>query len=375
MKIAFTGGGTGGHFYPIVAVAESVRELADNENIIGLKLYYLSDDPYDKEALFANGVEFLHISAGKRRLYSSIQNFFDIFKTAYGCVGALFSLFALYPDVVFSKGGYSSFPVLVAARILQVPVVIHESDCYPGRVNVWAGKFAKKVAVSYDEAAAFFPKDKVAEVGQPIRKEILDRKTEGAFEYLKLDHNIPTILVLGGSQGAEIINDAILDVITTLVKDYQIIHQTGVKNIDGVKARAEFFLHDNENKDRYVPMAFLTPLALKMASGAASLVISRAGSTIFEIASWGIPSIIIPINESNGDHQKKNAFNYARHGAATVIEEGNLSSGILVAEIKRFFGDKERQAKMAQAAKNFSQPDAAQKIARALLDIALSHER
>ena len=163
--------------------------------------------------------------------------------------------------------------------------------------------------------------------------------------------------------------------ITTLVKDYQIIHQTGVKNIDGVKARAEFFLHDNENKDRYVPMAFLTPLALKMASGAASLVISRAGSTIFEIASWGIPSIIIPINESNGDHQKKNAFNYARHGAATVIEEGNLSSGILVAEIKRFFGDKERQAKMAQAAKNFSQPDAAQKIARALLDIALSHER
>ena len=375
MKIAFTGGGTGGHFYPIVAVAESVRELADNEKIIGLKLYYLSDDPYDKEALFANGVEFLHISAGKRRLYSSIQNFFDIFKTAYGCINAMFTLFGLYPDVVFSKGGYSAFPVLVAARILQIPVVIHESDCYPGRVNVWAGKFAKKVAVSYDEAAAFFPKDKVAEVGQPIRKEILDRKTEGAFEYLKLDHNIPTILVLGGSQGAEIINDAILDVITTLVKDYQIIHQTGVKNIDGVKARAEFFLHDNENKDRYVPMAFLTPLALKMASGAASLVISRAGSTIFEIASWGIPSIIIPINESNGDHQKKNAFNYARHGAATVIEEGNLSSGILVAEIKRFFGDKERQAKMAQAAKNFSQPDAAQKIARALLDIALSHER
>ena len=374
MKIAFTGGGTGGHFYPIIAVAESVRELADNEKIIGLKLYYLSDDPYDKEALFANGVEFMHISAGKRRLYSSIQNFFDIFKTAYGCISAMFTLFGLYPDVVFSKGGYSSFPVLVAARILQIPVVIHESDCYPGRVNRWAGKFAKKVAVSYDEAAAFFPKDKVAEVGQPIRKAILDRKTEGAFEYLKLDHTIPTILVLGGSQGAEIINDAILDVITTLVKDYQIIHQTGAKNIDGVKARAEFFLHDNENKDRYVPMAFLTPLALKMASGAATLVISRAGSTIFEIASWGIPSIIIPINESNGDHQKKNAFNYARHGAAVVIEEGNLSSGILVAEIKRFYADKDRQAKMSEAAKNFSQPQAAEKIARELLDICLSHE-
>lgn len=375
MKIAFTGGGTGGHFYPIIAVAESIREIADSEKIIGLKLYYLADDSYDKEALFANGISFLYISAGKRRIYFSVKNFFDFFKTAFGCVGALFSLFALYPDVVFSKGGYSGFPVVLAARILRIPVVIHESDCYPGRVNIWTGKFAKRIAVSYDEAGNFFPKDKVAQTGQPIRKAILERKTEGAFEYMQLDHNIPTILVLGGSQGAEVINDAILDIIVSLVKDYQIIHQTGAKNFDGVKARAEFFLHNDEFKDRYMPMAFLSPLAMKMAAGTASLVISRAGSTIFEIASWGLPSIIIPIDESNGDHQKKNAFNYARHGGAEVIEEGNLSSGILIAEIKRILGDKERQQKMSEAAKNFSQPEASQKIARVLLDIALSHEK
>jgi len=374
MKIAFTGGGTGGHFYPIIAVAESVRSIADSEKILGLKLYYLADSSYDKEALFANGIEFLYVSAGKKRIYSSINNFFDIFKTAFGFFRALFSLFALYPDVVFSKGGYSSFPVVLAARILRIPVVVHESDCYPGRVNLWAGKFAKDIAVSYDEAGLFFPKDRVAWTGQPIRQEIMERKTEGAFEYLKLDHTIPTILVLGGSQGAEVINDAILDVLMTLLPDFQIIHQTGAKNFQDVKNRADFFLHNSEFKDRYVPMAFLDPLALKMAAGASSLVISRAGSTIFEIASWGLPSIIIPIEESNGDHQKKNAFNYARHGCATVIEEDNLSSGVLVSEIKRCLSDRERWEKMSQAAKTFSHPDAAKKIARVLLDIALSHE-
>ncbi len=374
MKIAFTGGGTGGHFYPIIAVAESVREYADTEKIIGLKLYYLADSPYDKEALFANGIEFKYISAGKRRIYSSIQNFFDLFKTAFGCVSAFFSLFALYPDVVFSKGGYASFPVVLAARILCIPVVVHESDCYPGRVNVWTGKFAKRIAVSYDEAGSFFPKDRVAQTGQPIRREIMERKTEGAFEYFKLDHSIPTILILGGSLGAEVINDAVLDIITTLLKDFQIIHQTGPKNFDAVKARADFFLHNNEFKDRYVPLAFLSPLALKMAAGAASIVISRAGSTIFEIASWGIPSIIIPIEESNGDHQKKNAFNYARHGGAVVIEQDNLSSGVLMSELKRCVLDKERWNTMATEAKKFAQPDAAKKIAQVLLDIALSHE-
>ena len=374
MKIAFTGGGTGGHFYPIIAVAESVRNLADSEKILGLKLYYLADSSYDKEALFANGIEFLYVSAGKRRLYSSIDNFFDIFKTAFGFCRAILSLFLLYPDVVFSKGGYSSFPVVLAARILRIPVVIHESDCYPGRVNLWSGKFAKDIAVSYDEASLFFPKDRVALTGQPIRTAIMERKTEGAFEYLKLDHNIPTILVLGGSQGAEVINDAILDVLITLLKDFQIVHQTGAKNFQDVKNRADFFLHNSEFKDRYVPFAFLDPLALKMSAGASSLVISRAGSTIFEIASWGLPSIIIPLEESNGDHQKKNAFNYARHGCAVVIEQDNLSSGVLVSEVKRCLSDRERWEKMALAAKNFSQPEAAKKIARVLLDIALSHE-
>ncbi len=377
MKIVFTGGGTGGHFYPIIAVAEAVHTIADREKVLGLKLYYYSDAPYDKEALFENEISFTYIPAGKMRMYASIQNFFDLFKTGLGAVTAFFSLFFLYPDVIFSKGGYCSFPVLLAARILRIPVIVHESDTVPGRVNRWAGKFAKRIAVSYDEAARFFPKDKVAVTGQPIRKIIREKATSGAFEYLGLDASIPTILVLGGSLGAEAINNMLLDALPILLSRYQIIHQTGAKNFDDVNARATFLLAKNEYKDRYKPFPFLNPLGLKMAAGAASLVISRAGSALFEIAEWGLPSILIPIPEanSNGDHQRKNAFNYARHNAGVVIEEANLSTTIVTSEINRFFDTPSRREEMAKAAHAFATPHAAEQIAEALVAICLSHEK
>jgi len=378
MRIVLTGGGTGGHFYPLIAVAEATRAIADKEKLVGLKMYYYSDSPYDKEALFENGIEYREITAGKLRVYGSSKNIFDMFKAAFGTIEATFSLFYLYPDVIFSKGGYSAFPVIFAARILRIPVIIHESDTVPGRVNIWAGKFAKRVAVSYDEAAVYFPKDKAVVTGQPLREIIKEKKPTGSFEYLKLDPTVPTLLVLGGSLGAEAINNAIIDALPELLKKYQIIHQTGINNFDEIAARAKFITQETpELAARYKPFTFLNPLALKMAAGAASLVISRAGSTIFEIAAWGIPSIIIPIpaENSNGDHQRKNAFNYARHGAATVIEQGNLSTPILLSEISHFFEQPGKMEKMSAAAKAFATPDAAAKIAREVVDIALSHER
>jgi UDP-N-acetylglucosamine--N-acetylmuramyl-(pentapeptide) pyrophosphoryl-undecaprenol N-acetylglucosamine transferase len=374
MKIVFTGGGTGGHFYPIIAVAEAVHEIVDQEKLLGLKMYYFSDAPYDKEALFENAISYRYIPAGKLRRYFSIKNFIDIFKTAIGTLQAFITLLAMYPDVIFSKGGYGSFPIVLAARILHIPVVFHESDSAPGRVNAWTGKFAKNIAVSYDEATAFFPKERTAVTGQPIRQIIRDKKTSGAFEYLKLDPSVPTLFIIGGSLGAEAINNIIIDSLPQLVQKYQIIHQTGIANFTEVKGRADFILAKSEFKDRYKPFAFLNPLAIKMAAGASSLVITRAGSTLFEIASWGLPAIIIPIVSSNNDHQRKNAFNYARHGGGIVIEEGNLSPTILIAEVDRFFKDPTRREKMAEAAQAFAVPDAAEKIARVLVDIALSHE-
>ncbi len=376
MKIVFTGGGSGGHFYPIIAVAERVNQIIDQERILKSQLYYVSDNPYDKEMLFENGLLYEEIGTGKMRTYFSLKNISDIFKTFFGVINAIFKLFSIYPDVVFGKGGYASFPTIFAARILRIPVVIHESDSAPGRVNNWAGRFAKRVAVSFIDAGHYFPKNKIAWTGQPIRAEIEHSANRNeALEYFKLESDVPVILVLGGSQGAELINNTILDALPRLIKNYQIIHQTGVKNFETVRDRAEVVLIDDPHKTRYTSMPFLNPLALRMAGGASTIIISRAGSMLFEISAWGVPAILIPITNTNMDHQRKNAFNYARAGACSVVEEMNMTANILSSEIERITGDKEVYELMAQNAKAFNKPDAAMKIARALVDIALSHEK
>jgi UDP-N-acetylglucosamine--N-acetylmuramyl-(pentapeptide) pyrophosphoryl-undecaprenol N-acetylglucosamine transferase len=376
MKIVFTGGGTGGHFYPIIAVVQKVNQIIDEEKILGAKLYFISDSPYDREKLVENGLLYEEVSAGKMRTYFSLRNFLDIFKIFFGAINAVYKLFTIYPDVVFGKGGYASFPTIFAARILRIPVVIHESDSAPGRVNKWAGHFAKKIAVSFVEASSYFPQPLVAWTGQPIRAEIEHpAERNKALEYFKMESGLPVILVLGGSQGAELINNTVLDALLRLINNYQIIHQTGVNNYKTVSDRAAVILSDNPNKLRYLSIPFLNPLSMKMAAGVATIIISRAGSTIFEIAAWGIPSILIPFSESYDDHTKKNAFNYARAGACSVVEEMNMTANILSSEIERITGDKAIYDIMAQSAKAFYKPDAAMKIARALIEIAQSHEK
>jgi UDP-N-acetylglucosamine--N-acetylmuramyl-(pentapeptide) pyrophosphoryl-undecaprenol N-acetylglucosamine transferase len=372
IKILFTGGGTGGHFYPIIAVAEELNKMVDEKKIANVRLYYFSDAPYDEEALFENQIIFKEIKTGKLRTYFSMQNFFDIFKTIGGVIKAFFAVFELYPDVVFAKGAYASFPTLFAARVLSIPVVIHESDAAPGRVTAWAGKFAKFIAVSYRESFQFFPKDRTAHVGQPVRPE-LEHPSAGGLEYLQLESGVPVIFILGGSSGAQIINEAILGILPELVQKYQIVHQTGKNLFDDVQKRSDHILKDSEFKSRYKPFPFLNVLAMRMAAGVASVVISRAGSTIFEIASWGVPSIIIPFTVSNNDHAKKNAFAYARAGGCIVVEEKNLTPHVILSEVERITSDLLLHDKMSADAKAFYEPNAAKKIAEKVLEIALSH--
>ena len=374
MKILLTGGGSGGHFYPLIAVAESLNKIAKDENLVSAKLYFMSDSPYDMESLVENDITFIPISAGKMRRYASALNFVDIFKTAFGVIGAIFKVFKIYPDVVFSKGAYASFPVLVAARFLRIPVIIHESDSVPGKTNLWAGKFADRIAVSYPDTAKYFKTDKVAWTGNPLRKAVMAFSKNGAHEYLKLEESVPTILIIGGSLGAKLINERILNALPELVNRYQVVHQTGRSNVEEVTKTAEIILANNPNKSRYRIFDYLNNLSLMMAAGASNLIISRAGSTIFEIAVWGVPSIVIPITDTNGDHQRKNAYAYARSGAASVIEEANLTTNVLIAEIDRSLQDKSLQTKMSSSAKEFAKTDAADKIAREIINIALSHE-
>jgi len=374
MRILFTGGGTGGHFYPIVSIAEELNSLTKEKKLLELELFFMSPTPYNPGVLFENGIIYKKNSAGKLRRYFSILNFFDLFKTGWGILVSIVQVYRLYPDVIFGKGGYASFPVLVAARILRIPVVIHESDTIPGRVNLWAGKFAKRVAVSYKDAAKYFRADTVAYTGQPIRKELREPITSGAREFLKIKENIPVILVLGGSLGAQKINDTVLESLKRLVEKYAVIHQTGKNNIREVEATAEVVLHDSLHKDRYKAFDYLNILAMRMAAGISSIVISRAGSTISEIASWGLPSIIIPINEKVSRDQHSNAFAYARAGAAVVIEENNLTSNILLSEIERLLTNDIEREKMKLAAKAFYKPNAARLVAEEILKIALGHE-
>lgn len=375
MRIVFTGGGTGGHFYPIIAIAEELLGTADKEKLVNLELYYLGPTPYDADALFKHGIIYKQLPAGKLRRYFSIFNILDFFKTAIGVLKAIFDIYLIFPDVIVGKGGYASFPVLFAAKIFRIPVIIHESDSIPGKVNRWAGKFAKRIAISYPEAAEYFPQEKIALTGNPIRKEIASPAPSGADEYLGLEEGIPTILVLGGSQGAKHINEVLVDALPRLVSTYQIIHQTGLSHINDVKKIASVTLREASIKGRYHPFGYLNATALRMSAGAADLVISRAGSTIFEIAAWEKPSIIIPISEKVARDQRQNAYTYARSGAAVIIEDENLTANILIAEIEKIVSNSMLREKMVNAAKQYTRHDAAKTIAKEIIRIALAHEK
>lgn len=378
MKILFTGGGTGGHFYPIIAVAQAINEKVVEKKILQPRMYFMSPSKYNARALFDNDIEFIQTPAGKIRRYFSLLNFTDFFVTIYGVIIATIKMYMIYPDVVFGKGGYTSFPALFAAKILRIPVVIHESDSTPGIVNKWASKFAERIAISYEQASDNFPQQKtqgkIAFTGNPIRKEIVQPLSNGAMEYLNLEEGTPVIFILGGSQGSQAINEAILDGIGDLVKKYQIIHQTGRKNLESSKATASVILKDNPYAYRYHPFDYLNDLAMRMSAGVADVVISRAGSTIFEISSWGLPSIIIPLPKDISHDQIENAFAYSHTGACTVVEEFNLTSHILASEIERIISNKDINEKMRQGAKRFSHSDSADKIAEVILEIALKHE-
>ena len=378
MKIVFTGGGTGGHFYPLISVAEEVNDIIDKQNLIQAEMYYLSNTSYDEGALFENNITYKHIPAGKMRKYFSLKNGLDFFKTLFGLPTAIHVLFKIYPDVVFSKGGYASVPVVYAARILGIPVFIHDSDAIPGRANLWAAKFAKRIAVSYPEAVEHFSKQKdhVAYTGNPIRKRIRMPQTKGAHEHFNFSYDIPTILIMGGSQGAEHINSNVLRALPELLKHYQIIHQVGKEKYEAHKGFMDIEMGENENLHRYRLYPFLEEIDLRNAAGCADLVISRAGSgSIFNIAAWSIPSILVPIPEHVSRDQRHNAYAYARAGACEVLEQENFTEHVLVSEVHRVLGDEALMEKMRKGAKSFAKPDAAHAIAQELVKMMVEHEK
>jgi len=271
------------------------------------------------------------------------------------------------PDLVFSKGGSGSIAVTISARILRIPVFLHESDIVPGLSNQVTAKWAKKTFISFPKTEYFDP-EKTTLVGNPIRKEIMEGSKDRAVELFNLTLSKPVFLIIGGSQGAEAINDFVIRIINDLLERYEIIHVTGTQNVREISAEAQVM--EEKILDKYYhPIGFLDEDKMKHAYRAADFIVSRAGSgSIFEIAAVGKPSILVPLPSAAGNHQSKNAYAYAQTGAAIVIEQENLTPNFFMENIQLLFLHPEKLEEMRQSALAFAKPLSARAIAREILE-------
>jgi len=372
LRILFAGGGTGGHIYPILAVAEELRISGDN---MEMDLRYFGVPGNYKKFLEAKGIKVSGIFSAKLRRYSDIRNLIDIlFFLPLSCIQALWKVFWFMPDILFSKGGPGALPVVLACRLYRIPVIIHDSDSIMGLANKLSSHFAQRIAVSFSSAtedlAQKNPKlsGKTALIGNPVRRSLLSAvvDSQAAKKLFGFDSEKPVILVIGGSQGAVKINNFIVETAAELVKKFQILHQTGIKNFDSAKTELNSILQNfsEEEKKNYKLIPYFEK-DMADAYSAADLVVSRASSgSIFEIAFFGKPSILIPLPEEVvGVHQTKNAYEYAKTGAGIVIEEPNLKQNLFMAQLEKIFLNPERFKSMSAAAKQFSKPQAGKMIA------------
>lgn len=370
MKILFTGGGTAGHILPIVAVCREIRRIYEKKN---LQFFYLGPrDDFGQILLSQEEIKVKSVLAGKIRRYldwkAFFQNLIDVlFKIPIGIFQAFIYIFFLSPDLIFSKGGFGSIPTVISGWLLRVPIFLHESDISPGLANRFLSKFALEVFVSFPRTE-YFSSKKMILAGNPVRREILEGSKEEARRLFKLSYKKPVILILGGSQGAQRINDKILEILVELLKNFEIIHQCGEKNFKEVKAESKATVAE-KLLSFYHLFPFLKEWELKQAYAAADLIVSRAGSgSIFEIAATGKPSILIPLAEAAQKHQTKNAYTYAENKATVVLEEINFTPHFFLGKLKYLFSQKEELARMQKAAREFSKPLAAKIIAGYLVE-------
>jgi len=381
IRIALAGGGSGGHIYPLIAVVEKLERISVEKSLL-MEIRYFGPNDMFRPVLEDAGVKISTVFAGKIRRYFSFFNLIDIPKIAIGFVQALFKMYWFMPDVLFSKGGSGAFPVVLAAWFYRIPVIIHDSDAQPGLNNLFSARLAKRIAVSFEKALSYFDAKKTACVGNPIRSFLLSDKPEQKFakEKLGFDPEKPVVLFWGGSQGAKRINDLVITDLKDLIKETQVLHQTGITNFSEVENLSKSIIPKalptdstglpQEEKVGYLPMPYLELAELKLALAAADLVVARAGSNIFEIAAYSKPSILIPLPESANDHQRMNAYEFGKTGAAKVIEEANLLPGIFMNEIKNTLENKELLGRMSLASGNFFKPQAAEVLAEEILKFA-----
>lgn len=323
-KIVLTGGGTAGHVTPNLALVDKLKDLDYDITYIGRK--DKKKFIIEKELCENQNIKYYGISSGKLRRYLSFENAKDSVKVLKGTADALVLLKKINPDIVFSKGGFVTAPVIFASKMLKIPVIIHESDLSPGLANKMSIPSAKIVLTSFEETIAYLPKDKGIVTGPPIREELLNGSFDKGKKLCNFTYNKPVILVIGGSSGAKNINEAIVNNLETLTNKYNIIHICGKGNLTSVE-------NDSYREIEYIKDSLKDVLAYS------DIVISRAGSnSIFELLSLNKPNILIPLPKevSRGD-QIENAKVFEEKGYSVVLEEKSLNRDTLLLSIDNLY--------------------------------------
>ena len=325
-RIVLTGGGTAGHVTPNMALVPALQKEEFEIHYIG------SYDGMEKKLIEDIKIPYHGISSGKLRRYFDVKNFSDPFKVIKGYQEALHLMKTLKPDVVFSKGGFVTVPVVLAAKAKKIPVVIHESDMTPGLANKIAIPCAKKVCCNFPEAAKHIGEDKAIVTGTPIRKELFLGNSHKSLEICGFNEEKPVIMVVGGSSGSKAINEIIRENLDFLLKDFQVIHLCGKGNLDESKKELKGYMQMEYAKSEL-------PHLLKLSD----IVISRAGANaICELLALNKPNILIPLSAraSRGD-QILNAQSFEKQGFSYVIEEEQFSKETLEQAVTYVFENKQ----------------------------------
>ena len=321
-KIVLTGGGTAGHVTPNIAMLPSLREAGYEITYIG------SYDGIEKKLIEDFQVPYIGISTGKLRRYLDIKNFSDPFRVMKGFVEARNALKKIKPDVVFSKGGFVSVPVVRAAASLKIPCIIHESDMTPGLANKLCIPVAAKVCCNFPETLANLPEKKAVLTGSPIRKELTEGSKEAGLNMCGFTTGKPVIMVIGGSQGSLNVNKAVRDALPGLLKDFQVVHLTGKAKVDNLLL----------NTPGYIQFEYIKA-ELKDLFAMADLVISRAGANaICELLALKKPNILIPLPSasSRGD-QLLNAKSFEAQGYSILLQEDDITTGLLIQKVQELY--------------------------------------
>lgn len=363
IKIVFAGGGTGGHIYPGLAVADELKKIAEKNNL-EIKIYWFGNSSgMDRTLVEKSGSadRFCAIPSGKLRRYFSIKNFFDVFKIIAGIVVSFFRLLFIRPAVVFSKGGFVSVPPCFAARILRIPVFTHECDFTPGLATKINSRFASKILVSYPETVKFLPKNKqslAVVTGNPVRPVFYEADAQKGrkflFEGKNVDLKKPVLLVLGGSLGAHQLNELVVENLAWLTEHFNVVHQCGSKDASFVPAQT----------DSYFPYPFIYE-QMPDVIACADVILSRAGAnTVWESAVEKKPSVLIPLcgNGTRGD-QVDNANFFKERGAAFVLTGNEAVFENLRNCLEKLLDKKERDLMSQKMAELASGKRASLKIA------------